>query len=95
MAAKIYKYGKEEDWGWNFDGSKYVPIMTDIKPVTKEVLKIILCNCKSSCKTTRCTCRKYGIFCSSICNTCIGNNCDNVNVSYQIDEENLVFDIDQ
>ena len=71
------------------NGSKYVPIMTDIKPAPEEVLKITLCNCKSNCKTTRCTCRKYGIFCSSICNTCIGSNCDNVNVSYQIDEEDL------
>ena len=64
--CKIYKNGKKEDWGWNFNGSKYVPIMTDIKPASEEVLKIILCNCKSSCKTTRRTCRKYGIFCSSI-----------------------------
>ena len=63
MAGKIFKNGKEEDWGWNFDGSKYVPIMTDIKPALEEVLKIVRCNCKSSF--------------------------DNVNVSYQIDEEDL------
>ena len=52
MAVKIYKNGEKKDWGWNFDGSKYVPIMTDIKLALKKVLKIIGCNYKSGCRTT-------------------------------------------
>ena len=42
------------------------------------------CNCKTGCKTKRCTCRKKGSFCSSKCHQ--GISCEN-SFADDVDEE--------
>jgi hypothetical protein len=38
---------------------------------------MIRCNCKTDCKTMRCTCKKHGLDCSPACGICKGQTCLN------------------
>lgn len=46
--------------------------------VPEHLLKIIACNCSKGCATKNCSCKKLGIFCTSLCNKCEGRNCANI-----------------
>ena len=49
--------------GWNVLGRKLVPLMMYMNPAPDKLLKMIHCNCSSSCVTTKCSCRRYGLEC--------------------------------
>lgn len=66
-----------ENWGWRVIDGKLLPIMTDLQPASEELLHIIRCNCATDCSSLKCTCRKSGIKCSSICGQCKGSGCTN------------------
>lgn len=61
-----------EMWGWKrgVDGN-LEPITTLDPPAPDTVLNSIFCRCKSDC-SGKCGCRKAGIYCSPICNSCLG-----------------------
>ena len=84
------QYLSPEDWGWVVRDGVLHPICTDIAPAPENILKVIKCGCKGSCSSMRCTCRKNGVECSSVCNGCKGINC--LNASSVIEEDN--FDLD-
>jgi hypothetical protein len=44
-------------------------------PAPKEVLKVILCKCKTGCSTARCCCNQVGMKCTDLCSC--GKNCEN------------------
>ncbi len=73
-----------EEWEWvNRNGALY-PIYTDLPAAPECILKMIKCGCKGDCSTMRCTCKKNGIECFSVC-TCKGVSC--INSLRNIEEE--------
>lgn len=66
-----------EDWGWRLRDGKFQAVLTDIPPAHESIMELIRCNCKTDCKTQRCTCRKNGLDCSSACGVCQGQSCQN------------------
>lgn len=69
-----------QDWGWKTAGDNLVPCTTDLPPAPSKLLSVIRCNCKSDCDTKRCSCRKHGLDCSSVCGECHGLECSNAYV---------------
>ena len=50
-------------------------------------LDIVRCECKASqCRTSSCSCRKFGLRCVSACLHCRGENCENVEELVRVDE---------
>ena len=74
------------DWGWKLEDNKYVPTMTDKAAAPKNLLNMVHCNCKTSCRTQRCSSRRYGLPCMPACGSCQLENCDNPN-NQALDEE--------
>src|SRR6218665_2213380 len=50
-----------QDWGWNLQDNRLVPVMSMMNAAPDILLKVIHCNCPNSCKTLRCSCRKKGL----------------------------------
>ena len=74
--------GKEEgmdprNWGWNLQENQLVPLMSTMNAAPDNLLKIIHCNCSTACKTLRCSCRRYGLPCTTVCGPCQNEECDN------------------
>ena len=74
------------DWGWKLEDNEYVPTMTDKAAAPENLLNMVHCNCKTSCRTQRCSCRRYGLPCMPACGSCQLENCDNPN-NQALDEE--------
>lgn len=66
-----------EDWGWKLENNHFVPIMTEGDSAPEHLLKMIHCNCTTACKSSRCSCRRYGLPCTSACGQCQTDNCEN------------------
>lgn len=64
-------------WGWKLENGILVPTKTHLPPAPEELLNIIRCNCKSSCESKRCNCKRHGIVCSMSCGECRGTSCSN------------------
>ena len=74
--------GKEKDmdpldWGWRLKDKQLLPVMTDKIVAPEKLLKMIHCNCTTSCSTRRCSCRGYGLSCTSACGSCQITSCEN------------------
>ena len=76
---------RPEEWGW-IKMKEFVPVQTDLAPAPQELLRVIRCNCKSDCSSSRCTCKKHGMECSAACGNCRGAGCINSN-QIELDEE--------
>ena len=72
----VHKCGTE--WGWRFEDDKMSPVATDLQPATEHLLEAINYNCKTDCSSTRCSCVKFGLYCSPACGQCKGLLCCNV-----------------
>ena len=68
-----------QQWGWELSTNKLLPIMSDKPIAPPELLKTVHCQCKTDCKTARCTCRKHGLVCTIACGECRGESCTNAN----------------
>lgn len=67
-----------EEWGWKRGNDVLVPIQTTKEPADPKLLKLIFCQCKGDCEqSSRCSCRRAGLRCSSICGSCQSNQCEN------------------
>ena len=64
-----------EEWGWTLTESGLCPTMMEMAPAPPELLKMIRCNCATDCVSSRCTCRKNGMKCSTACGQCCGTSC--------------------
>jgi len=64
-------------WGWKIEDKQFAPVMTLKKPAPDNLLKIVHCNCTTACTTRRCTCRRYGLPCTSACGQCQLVSCEN------------------
>ena len=63
------------DLGWYTLDNKLLPLKSKRPAAPEELLKMIRCNCKSTCEPKRCTCRKYGLDCTVACTDCV--SCSN------------------
>lgn len=63
-------------WGWKSSCFGLLPIPTTKDPAPHDVLNAVSCKCTKGC-AGKCTCRKVGIKCSTICINCQGNSCTN------------------
>ena len=77
------------DWGWRFADAKNIllPVMTEQDPAPQNLLKVIHCQCTAACLTLRCSCKKYGLACSSACGSCQLSQCSNMHAYRVADDE--------
>ena len=66
--------------GWRLERDRLVPVTTDIPAAPSDLLKVIRSSCKSNYDSKRCSCRKYGLDCTSSCEECCGVSCSNSHV---------------
>jgi len=64
------------DFGWKLHNGKLVPVTTSETAVPEDILNLISCNCKTSCRNA-CGCRRLGLLCSMLCGNCQGVSCTN------------------
>ena len=64
------------EWGWKLMNDSLIPIMSTKQVAPDVLLNMISCGCKTGC-TNSCGCRKIGMQCSAMCNTCQGQTCTN------------------
>ena len=60
------------DWGWQRDGSSWVPYWTTLPQAKDTCYELIRCGCKTACRG-RCKCMKANLTCTGLCNC--GGNC--------------------
>ena len=60
------------DWGWQRDGSSWVPYWTTLPQAKDMCYELIRCGCKTACRG-RCKCMKANLTCTGLCNC--GGNC--------------------
>lgn len=53
------------------------PLYTDAAAAPEDLLHVVKCNCKTDCATSRCSCRRHGLFCTGGCGECRGDGCMN------------------
>lgn len=75
------------DWGWQKCNDGFVPLQTTRAPAPENLLRIIRCNCKTDCSTTKCSCRKHNIECTPACGNCKGSGCTNASPFEDDNEE--------
>ena len=77
------------DWGWNVSDDVMYPRrpMTDMTPAPDNLLKMVKFNCKTDCRTTRCSYKKNELDCSYACGECQGTECFNSRVTQEDDSE--------
>lgn len=67
------------DWGWKQHAGGIMPIFSDKDLIPAILLKTIFCNCETGCNSNKCSCRKHGLKCTSLCSNCHGSEkCTNV-----------------
>lgn len=64
--------------GWIQDGDRLQAVPTTLPPAPKAVLELIKCNCKGSCITMSCSCKKHSLKCTDMCGCC-ETKCENRN----------------
>ena len=75
LGRKGRMYGSQE-LGWILQDNRLVPLMSTMNAAPHNLLKIIHCNCPTACKTLRCSCRRYGLPCTTVCGPCQIEECD-------------------
>lgn len=66
------------EWGWRFQDGTLTPVETDIAVAPDTLLNMVACGCKpDGCRSMTCSCKKLGLFCTSMCSKCSGLNCNN------------------
>lgn len=71
-------------WGYNRGPNGLTSVLTTKEPAPAELLKLISCKCEKGCGRA-CGCRKAGLKCSEICDSCHGQTCTNVK-QLEVDE---------
>ena len=66
------------EWGWKLENDQLIPVMTQNNAASDKLLEITHCNCSGGCKSSRCSCRRYGLPCTAVCGPCQTENCNNI-----------------
>lgn len=78
-------------WGLKVQKGMMMPIPMRQAPAPPELLKIFRCDCKTGCKTFRCTCMKHGLKCTQVCGECRGVSCINSQeINLELDEDDVI-----
>ena len=65
------------EWGWKLQDSYLEPVTTDMPVAPEVLLTMISCGCKpGGCGNMTCSCKKLGLYCTTMCNQCIGQTCN-------------------
>ena len=83
------------DWGWKHMDNEYHPVKMDSLPAPDSLLMVIRCKCSTDCASKKCTCRKYGLECTSGCGECRGVACTNSHIigdNIDVDEMEDIFE---
>lgn len=78
------------NFGWVERNSILRPVSTYLPAAPANTLRKIRCGCQGDCDSTRCTCFKFGLPCTTACNICAGNSCSNrshIDHDSDLDEE--------
>ena len=75
------------NWGWKLEENSLIPIMSEMNAAPDILLKMIHCNCTTACTTLRCSCRRYGLPCHTVCGQCQLDECNNP-YNQRTEEEN-------
>ena len=78
------------EWGWEDFGGILLPILTDEVIAPEQILNGIRCKFKTDCLSALCSCRKHGLACSSGCEECRGETCQNRGI--EVIEDDLDYD---
>ena len=65
-----------DQYGLELKYNKLRPTISNNTPAPQDMLRAIFCNCKTSCDTKRCTCRRFNLACTDLCTSCL-NGCLN------------------
>ena len=65
------------DWGWKVENNQCLPVMSDGPAAPDSLLQMVHCNCATTCRIVRCSCRKYGLPCTPACGRCQVDSCEN------------------
>ena len=82
-----------EEWGWKSTG-RLLPVITDLQPAPDNILCVIRCNCHADYNSSKCTCRKHNLVCSSVCGQCKGSECTNSTIPTSTNEEDDGLDVE-
>lgn len=81
------------DWGWKLEKDQLLPVTTTMEPAPQNLLKLILCNCKTDC-SKQCECKRAGLQCSAMCGHCQGLDCNNSPTCDDKSDEDCDFCLD-
>ena len=62
--------GMANDMNPTEESRQSIPVMTEKNAAPEELLKVVHCNCLAECKSSRCSCQRYGLPCSAACGPC-------------------------
>ena len=65
------------DYGWELGVHGYGPVPTLYQMASGVLRKFMSCNCHGNCSNRRCSCKKNGVTCISVCIICKCNTCRN------------------
>jgi len=71
---------KATDFGWKMLNGNLVPVTTSETAVPEDILNLISCNCKLTCRNA-CGCRRVGLLCTILCGHCQGVSCTNASTA--------------
>ena len=67
-----------KQWGFQEQQGQLLPVPSDLPPAPDELLKLIKCGCLTDCSSKgRCSCRGFGLSCTTTCTGCRGVSCLN------------------
>ena len=72
----LVKLPSLDENGWKQQGDTFVPVMSLGLPAPKAILQLQKCSCKTGCSTSRCSCAKNSLPCTSFCK-CFATHCEN------------------
>lgn len=80
------------EWGWRSQDGTLTPVETDMPVAPDSLLNMMSRGCKpDDCSNMTCSYKKLGLFCTSMCNKCSGQTCNNTTPSLlDVDDEDIV-----
>ena len=61
-------------------------MQTDFLLAPKKLIKVFRCDGKTGCHTARCTYKRHGLECSSVCGECKGQSCSSAKKQIPMDD---------
>ena len=77
------------EWEWEKGNVSFVPKKTNAPIAPEYLLKVLRCCCTGDCGRKKCSCKRYGLECTSVCKHCNGESCCNSSSQVILDEEEL------